>query len=178
MCKQKKNYAYSKLYCLKLLPKWLSSALNDPKRADTPQNKTVNVPTKPAKSRQILPQTGHCRPLWLIWMSRCGAAGWTWLNSVFLIFHYWHGDFVNLVLVPVRSNKLIVYKRHTEHSCSQRILYLCESASSSDFSPVPFSHWSTDMLNCLRQIFTVPKSILWFWCLSLPFTHFTVKQLL
>ena len=43
--------------------------------------------------------------------------------------------------------------------------------------PCHFPHWSTDMLNCLRQIFTDPRSVLWFWCLSLPFTHFTVKQL-
>ena len=41
-----------------------------------------------------------------------------------------------------------------------------------------FSYWSTDMLNCLRQSFYwVLKSFLWFWCFSLPFTHFTVKQL-
>ena len=114
--------------------------------------------------QQILPQTGHCQPLWLTWMSWCGAAGWTclslWLlrpasKRVFHIFYSWCDDFVELVLVLIRPYELIICKWQIEHGCSQRILCPHKSVCATDFYPVPFfPRWSTDVLSCLRQIFT------------------------
>ena len=76
-------------------------------------------------------------------------------KRVFHIFHSWHGDFVDLMLVLACPYELIVCKRQTENGSSQRILCPQESVCPTDFYLVPsFSHWSTNMLNCFRLIFT------------------------
>ena len=42
-------WKYKDLETYKLSSKWLDSALNDPKRVDTPSNKTTNQPIKSEK---------------------------------------------------------------------------------------------------------------------------------
>ena len=118
----------------------------------------------PAKLQQILPQIGHCWPLWLTWMLRCGAASWTclfiWLLRPASEKQFSQYGTFNMVTLWTWCRSLFIVTNWSFLSSTLNTAVLKRFyAHINQFTPLTsiqcnFFHRSTDMLNCLRQLFT------------------------
>ena len=120
---------------------------------------------KPVKLRQILPQTEHCRSLWLTWMSLGGVTSWTWL-WIWLSRPASEGQFSTYFTVDVvtlwnwRSWSLFAFTNLLFVSCILNTTVVkVDYTHINQFAPLisiqcHFSHRSSDMLICIRENFT------------------------
>ena len=86
---------------------------------------------KPAKLRQMLPQTGHCRALWLQWISLYGVVSWT---------SKWETEFSTFFTIDVVTLWIWCWSLFTLRIDRLRPWIQCphESVCATNFYPVSF----------------------------------------